>query len=361
MDTSSDASTRNDIIEIVSANPVAVLVDEKAYSEFYQRVKAEVDGHVPDLTTAKGRGEIKALAYKVTRSKTAIDDAGKKLNEEARAKINAVDAQRRKIREELDALAEEVRRPLTEWEDAEKARIATVKQTRESVIGLGNSSPQDGTQEIRDRLMALAEIELDADVLREEYDEIAAQKQESHDYLTAHLARAEKAEADAAELLRLRAEAEARAADEREARERAERERAEKEAAELAAAADRERQERAEQEAKARADRAAEEARQAEIAKANAERERIEREAAERVAKAEAEAKRVRDEEAARQAQIEQTRREEEARQRDREHRGKVMKAAKEAIMECGADEETAKKIVLAIFAENIPNVRGYF
>jgi colicin import membrane protein len=60
----------------------------------------------------------------VTRSKTAIDDAGKKLNEEARAKINAVDAQRRKIREELDALAEEVRKPLTEWEKAEDQRIA---------------------------------------------------------------------------------------------------------------------------------------------------------------------------------------------------------------------------------------------
>ncbi|WP_277750417.1 hypothetical protein [Croceibacterium ferulae] len=42
------------------------------------------------MTTAKGRKAIASLAAKVARTKTAIDDAGKKLNEEARAKINAV-------------------------------------------------------------------------------------------------------------------------------------------------------------------------------------------------------------------------------------------------------------------------------
>lgn len=95
-----------DITTIVETNPVAVLVDEKVYARFYEHVKREVEAHKPDLGTEKGRKAIASLAYKVTRTKTALDNAGKQLNEEARKQINAVDATRRKVREELDALAE---------------------------------------------------------------------------------------------------------------------------------------------------------------------------------------------------------------------------------------------------------------
>jgi colicin import membrane protein len=51
------------------------------------------------------------------------------------------------------------------------------------------------------------------------------------------------------------------------------------------------------------------------------------------------------------------TKREEAARQADREHRGKVMGEAKSALIEIGAAEDLAKKIVLAIVAGEIPHV----
>lgn len=339
----------SDIITTVTANPVSVLVDEKTYSEFYAKMKEEIDGHEPDVSTIKGRSEIASLAYKVTRTKTAIDAAGKKLNEDARAKINAVDASRRKIREELDALAEEVRRPLTEYEEAERARAAKAKEILETVIALGNSSPHDSVDEIRDRMTEIGTVFVDPAIMGDQYDEAVREQQTSVNHLTEHLERALKAEADAAELARLRAANEEREAAEREAREKEEAERIEREA-----------RERAEAEYKANVEREAEKARQAEIAKAQIERDRIEREAAERVAKAEAEAKAIKDqaerEERERAEQMDRTRREEAARQADREHRGAVMKAAKEAIMVHGADEETAKKIVLAIVAGEVPH-----
>lgn len=361
-----------DIIATVSTNPVAVLVDEKVYSDFYTHMKAECDAFVPDLSTVTSRAKISAQAYKVTRTKTAIDAAGKKLNEDARAKIDAVDAQRRKIRAELDALADDVRKPLAEWEAAEKDRADKVKAIRENVISLGNSAPSDDSQEIRDRLTALTEIELDPEVLREQFDEIAAQKQESHDHLSAHLIRAEKAEADAAELAKLRAEAEdrARIESERAAAEAAAKEAAERDArakAEYEASVKRQAEaaERAQKEAIERERQAAETARIEAERAAKAARDRIESEAAERVAKAEAEALAVREkaerEERDRLDAIEKTKREEEARHADRAHRSAVMKAAKEAIMSQGADEETAKKIVLAIVAGEVPNVRMNF
>ncbi|STR94742.1 Uncharacterised protein [Hafnia alvei] len=77
---------------------------------------------MPDLSTKKGRDAIASMAHKVARSKTYIDNAGKDLVAELKALPKQIDESRRLVRERLDALKDEVRRPLTEWE-AEQERI----------------------------------------------------------------------------------------------------------------------------------------------------------------------------------------------------------------------------------------------
>jgi hypothetical protein len=72
--------------------------------------------------TRAGRAELASLAHRVARTKTALDDLGKDLVAEWKAKSAAVDAQRRRIREALDALKGTVRAPLTQWELDEEAR-----------------------------------------------------------------------------------------------------------------------------------------------------------------------------------------------------------------------------------------------
>lgn len=340
----------NQTLPVTLENPVAVLTDPKTYSEFYERIKAEVGSHTPDLTTERGRKEIASLAYKVTRSKTAIDEAGKKLNEDARAKINAVDAQRRKIRDELDALAEDVRRPLTDWENAEKAREQEAAHVRSRLRELAVLPHGASAQYISDTIGDLRDLVINPEIFLGNTEDTENAKQAALRSLEATHAAALKAEQDAADLARLRAELEARQQAEREANERAEQERLEQE-----------RQQKAEAEYKANVAKAAEEARQAEIAKAKAEQDRIKREAAAKVAAAEAEARAIKEkaerEERDRQEQLERTKREEEARQKDREHRGKVMGEAKQALIDVGATEDLAKKIVLAIVAGEIPHV----
>lgn len=70
-----------------------------------------------------------------------------------------------------------------------------------------------------------------------------------------------------------------------------------------------------------------------------------------------AEADRIAAEEAARAAEAKRLADEQAARDHNRKHRGEVMKAAKLALMEVGAEEEIAKKIILAIVAGEIPAV----
>ena len=89
----------------------ALFKDGTGIDPLIARIEAEVRAHVPDTSTNKGREAIKSLAYKVSRSKTMLDDAGKALNEDARRQINLVDASRKNIRDRLDALRDEARGP----------------------------------------------------------------------------------------------------------------------------------------------------------------------------------------------------------------------------------------------------------
>lgn len=349
------------IAQIVSQTPVVVLTDETKRKEFYAHIQAEVDAFEPDLSTEKGRKAIASLAYKIARTKTAIDAAGKELNDEARQRINAVDAERRAVREHFDALAAKVRQPLTDWEEAEEKRVefidnmlAMFRSAR--IVEMGETSAS-----IRERGGEIYQTALDPEVFGDRLDEAQREKDETVGILKAALDRAVKAEEEAAELVRLREEAEARDREERERREaeeakrqRAEAERRAEEARADSEAAEARRVEAAAKEAEDRARREADEA-------AEAERQRVQREhdaalAAEREAreKAEREARAERDRIAAEQAEAA-------AREKDKAHRTKVMSAAKEAIMTCGVDEETARKIVLLIKAGEVPNVKMEF
>lgn len=86
-------------------------------------IRAEVETEAPDLSTAASRQRIASLAYKVARSKTALDELGKQLVSEWKTKSAAVDKERKRVRDELDALRDQVRKPLTDWE-AEQERTA---------------------------------------------------------------------------------------------------------------------------------------------------------------------------------------------------------------------------------------------
>jgi len=87
------------------------------------QIESEVRSFVPDLKTVKSRKEIASLSAKVSKSKVVLDGLGKNLVADWKTKAKAVDTERKMVRDRLDALRDEVRKPLTEWEEAEKARV----------------------------------------------------------------------------------------------------------------------------------------------------------------------------------------------------------------------------------------------
>lgn len=87
-----------------------------------------------DPTSDKGRSEIKSLAYKISRSKTLLDGAGKARGERARQILNEVNAVRRDVVSRLDALRHEVRQPVTDYENRERARVDKIRSELNVII-----------------------------------------------------------------------------------------------------------------------------------------------------------------------------------------------------------------------------------
>ena len=121
-----------DLSVIDQKDIVSVFTTENGVDVLFEKLANEVRAEVPDLTTKKGRDRIASLAYKVSKSKGVVDEHGKELVSAEKARLALIDADRKKWRDKCDALRDEIRKPLTDWEGEEKQRI----ETHESNIGL---------------------------------------------------------------------------------------------------------------------------------------------------------------------------------------------------------------------------------
>ena len=386
----------------VNALASVVLTDPVKFDQFYDGIAAEVRAHVADTTTKNGRDAIAAIAYKVARTKTAIDEAGKKLNEAARVQINAVDAARRSIRDKLDALRDEARKPLDEWDAADASRVADCRQVINDIKAATIVNPHDTSDTVAARLADVLAFTISEERFAELAPEATGLLDTARASLQAVHGRLLQQEADARELAKLRADAAERAERnhlakieidrveaERLAAERAKAKRVADAAAEAEriakaeqAAAQRERNRLEEEEAAKEAGRLAA-AREAERSAAEAIAAR-DREHAETLARVErekaAENARIKQEadeaEAARQVEIarrqkadadrlaaEQRRREEdEKRAANARHRSHVKGKAKDAFIEhASLTEYQARAVVNAIVAGFVPAVAIQF
>ncbi|MGS0047827.1 hypothetical protein [Escherichia coli] len=305
-----------DLVVIEKQNAMAVFTTKEQLDPIIEAIEKEARSLVPDVSTRKGRDAIASMAHKVARSKTYIDNAGKDLVAELKALPKQIDESRRIVRERLDALKDEVRRPLTEWE-AEQERIKAEE--------------------------AMNALHAEALVMNEEFDrQRAAQIEADHEMA---LLMNDKFDRDREEQRR-QAEQAQRERDERlkqEAAEQARRDAEAKHKAEIEAAARREAEEKARAEAAER--QRIETEQRAEREKKEAE-ERARREKEDAVA---AERRRQEESEAARLVE-EQRKAEEEARRAaDKEHRRTVNRRVYADLIAQGIPEEYAQKAVLAI------------
>ncbi|GHC58645.1 hypothetical protein GCM10010096_34730 [Alcaligenes pakistanensis] len=310
-----------------------------------------------DMSKRKDREACAADAYKVTRTKTAVEKMGAALSAEYKEVPKKIDAQRRDWNTKMDALRDEVRKPLTDWEEAEANRVAL---HRADLDGMADQAREVGgldVEALRQRITVVESL-----VVGESWEEFEAEahrvKAKALEILNTALAERQKHEAEQAELADLR-------------RKQAEQEQKDREAEIARQAAEKA---RADAEAKAQAERDAAAKREADAKAAQVKAEQDAKDAAERQRRAEeqAEAERLASverakqaAEAARQAEIKRQADEkaaEEAEQRRREedkaHKASINNAALAAFIENGLPDECAKQAVILIAKGLIPAIR---
>lgn len=318
------------VIEIAPEQAPA-LYTQNGLEGFLEQIRKSVN-EVPDLSTAKGRARIASLAAQVSRSKTAVEKPGREYLKRLKELPKEVEAELRRFVTECDVIRDETRRPLTEWEQAEESRKNALQQRLNDLRALGDVIGADGNYlpsvDIQARISEAKSVALD-----DSWEDVAAEagiaKDATIQKLEAAFIVAKQREDQAAELERLRVEAEEKARVEREeklkreAAEAARLEAEQKAQAEREAAARRElelkiqaeqaerarveaeqRAEREKKEAAERAEREKQAAIDAEKRRAQEEADRIRREAEAREAERIAEQQRIAAEEAARAADV---------------------------------------------------------
>lgn len=346
------------VIEI-APDLAPVIYVENGLDKFLEQIRAGVN-EVPDLSTEKGRARIASLASQVSRSKTAVEKPGRDYLKRLKEQPKVVEAELRRFVTECDQLRDEVRRPLTEWENAEKARTEALQQRLTDLRAMADVIDATGnylpSSDIQSRIQEAKSVALD-DSWQERTAEAGVAKDSIIQQLEASLVIAQKREHEAAELERLRKEAEEKARLDREENIRREAAEQAKRDAEAKAQAEIDASARREAEAKAATERAEREKieaqqkaeRDAKAAAEKAEQDKKDAIAAERRIQTEAESarlaeqKRIADEEARRAA--------------DKEHRRTINRQAIADLIESGLSQEMAEKALIAIASGKVSAV----
>lgn len=325
----------------------AAFTNDNFIDTLINSIREKASQAVGDLKTAKGRGVYISMAANVRSTKVAIDTAGKKLVEDMKKRPALVDASRKKVRDALDELAVEIRKPVTDYE-AEQERITAEQQMlawHEEALEMNLAFDKAASERFEsDHEMAL--------LMNKDFDrEVTDKKAEAERQRIAHeeeLKRqaAEQAKREMAEAAQR--EIDAAAAREREAilaKERAEQEK--KDAAELAERNRIAAEQRAEADKKAAADKAEREKQEA-IAeaqlKARQEADRIRLEAEQKENARLAEEKRIADDKA--------------KREKDVEHRRAINRQSVAELVAAGLPEDCAQKCVAAIAKGEVKAIR---
>jgi len=143
----------NDLVEIEEKTILEAFSSKEGLGPIIQQVKDVVSNFEPDLRTGQSRAEITSLASKVSKFKGKVDDLGKDLVSEWKAKSKVVDNTRKNFRDQLDAVKVIARKPLTDWEadqeareaaeEAEQARIEQERVDQELAENLRKQFEQD--------------------------------------------------------------------------------------------------------------------------------------------------------------------------------------------------------------------------
>ncbi len=206
-----------EIVLFEITNPLQVFGTQKGLDAIIDKIEADVKTIDRDISTEAGRDNIRSVAFKLAKSKKEIERMGLALTEGWRDQTALVNAEKKRAAERMQRLQDEIRKPLTDWEDAEKARVSchevNIKALTDSLIFSCDPTVEVLTLQISTNQKFYDSLE---------WEEFAVRAKIEHDRvqtaLAGQLGARVKSDSDAAELSRLKAEEAARLQADRDAK-----------------------------------------------------------------------------------------------------------------------------------------------
>ena len=159
-------------------------------------------GLVADPTTKEGSIQIKTMAKKISTLQKLIEEKGKEIAAELKAKPKLIDATRKEVKDTLDKLKEDVLKP-----------IVDIEKRQEQIIEIDNIPSQAMLYDsvgIEEQIAKLSDLrEKGIDYWKESFEDASKSISDSMRQLNEFLLSAKKKEAEQKELEELRAQKEA--------------------------------------------------------------------------------------------------------------------------------------------------------
>jgi hypothetical protein len=145
------SETTTQIISIDEFNLGELFIPSKPElaEKMLAKIEKEAFLEVCDCSTEEGRKREYTIARQISSIKTLVDDHGKGIVSDAKAKIREVDGRRKLIRDKCDELRDKRLAGRKEWEEKEAARQQKHRDAIEEIKGLRNQAypAQDAREE----------------------------------------------------------------------------------------------------------------------------------------------------------------------------------------------------------------------
>ena len=140
-------------LALIETTPASLVYAPGALAALVDKLKQEVRSQLAtlDVSIPKDKARIISLSARVAKAKVKLDEMGADLTEEHRAVVTAVNADRKTMRDDLDAFKVEVRKPVTDLENAEKVRVAAHEAVIHQIEELGKMDRPLNLDEIEAR------------------------------------------------------------------------------------------------------------------------------------------------------------------------------------------------------------------
>lgn len=117
---------------------------KKIIDSIVEKIREDMESRSDSIATAKARKEMKSYKTKITRSRTFLESIGKEESAQYKKQAKAIDVVRNYSETKLKELEEEFIKPLAEFEQKEKDRIAMLEEKMAEIENHGKILDENG-------------------------------------------------------------------------------------------------------------------------------------------------------------------------------------------------------------------------